>query len=139
MTCLTSESCEVNHDHSNFPSASCYAWTEQVLSEVKLYGLQVTYSSLPRAAGGPILRSSPGQLLFAQQQLRQTLTPPETLVNIVNFKSLGLFPGQAIQPATIQTLTGTTYKVQMHFMTQVVPTPSVSSPGSTTGQLCRSP
>lgn len=73
--------------------------------------LQVTYSSNPRAAGGPILRSPPGQILFSKQQLRQTLTPPETLINNVNFKCLGLFPGSAKQPAVIQPLTGNTYKV----------------------------
>ena len=80
--------------------------------EVRLLGLQVTYSSYPQAAGGPVLRSPIGQLIFANQQLRQTLIPPETLINSVSFKTFWLFPGNAKQPAIIQTLTGTTYKVR---------------------------
>ena len=72
---------------------------------------QVTYSSVPKAAGGPVLRSPAGQLLFTNQQLRQTLQQPETLVNSVSFKSLGLFPGTAEQSATIETLSGSMYKV----------------------------
>lgn len=74
---------------------------------------EVTYSSNPRAAGGPILRSPPGQIIFSNQQLRQTLNPPETLINSVSFKCLGLFPGNAKQPAVIQPLTGNTYKITL--------------------------
>ena len=77
--------------------------------------LQVTYASKPQAAGGPFLRSAPGKIIFGKQQLRQTLTPADSLVNSVSFKALNVFPGNAIQNAVIQTLSGTKYKVQPTF------------------------
>lgn len=77
--------------------------------------LQVTYASKPQAAGGPFLRSAPGKLIFGKQQLRQTLTPVDSLVNSVSFKALNVFPGNAIQNAVIKTLSGTKYKVQPTF------------------------
>lgn len=81
------------------------------VNQACIFSVKVTYSSKPQAAGGPILRSPPGKLVFANQQLRQTLSPPESLVNSVSFSGLGVFPGNAIQPAIIQPLTGTKYKV----------------------------
>ena len=77
--------------------------------------LQVTYASKPQAAGGPFLRSAPGKIIFGKQQLRQTLAPADSLVNSVSFKALNVFPGNAIQNAVIQTLSGTKYKVQPTF------------------------
>jgi hypothetical protein len=74
--------------------------------------LQVTYASKPQAAGGPVLRSAPGKLIFGSQKLRQTLIPTESLVNSVSFRALGIFPGNAIQDAVIEMLSGTKYKVQ---------------------------
>ena len=80
-------------------------------SVAKRPAVQVTYASKPQASGGPVLRSIPGRALFASQQLRQTLTPADNLVNSVSFKALGLFPGNAIQDAVIKTLSGSRYKV----------------------------
>lgn len=72
---------------------------------------EVTYASKPQAAGGPFLRSPPGKIIFGRQELRQTLTPADSLVNSVSFKALDVFPGNAIQNAVIQTLSGTKYKL----------------------------
>ena len=98
-------------EYEVIPAACTGALSRRPCAYVTCGYVQVTYSSLPQAAGGPVLRSAPGQLIFADQQLRQTLTPPGTLSNTVAFKSLGFFPGKARQVATIQPLTGTRYKV----------------------------
>ena len=85
-------------------SAACACLTNTLL--------QVTYASKPQAAGGPFLRSAPGKLIFSSQKLRQTLIPTNSLVNSVSFKALGIVPGNAIQDAVIEMLSGTKYKVQ---------------------------
>ena len=74
--------------------------------------MQVTYASLPIAAGGPILRSPPGTLVFAEQQLRQILSPDDTLLNAVAFKAFGLFPGSASQDARLEKLSASSFKVK---------------------------
>ena len=74
--------------------------------------IQVTFSTNPNAAGGPVLRSGPGQVLFSGQKLRQTLKQPGTLINTVKYKSLGLFPGQAVQTGEITILDGNRYQVR---------------------------
>lgn len=77
-----------------------------------LYGeYEVTYASVPVAAGGPILRSPPGRLVFAEQQLRQILSPDDTLLNAVAFKAFGLFPGNASQDARLEKLSASSFKL----------------------------
>ena len=66
-------------------SRCCGRWAKRVF-----FAFQVTYSSIPQAAGGPV---------FTNQQLRQTLTPPASLVNTVSFSALGFLPGTTAQPA----------------------------------------
>ncbi|DBA81650.1 TPA: hypothetical protein ACH3X1_007403 [Trebouxia sp. C0004] len=90
---------------------------------------EVTYASRPQAAGGPFLRSAPGKFIFSNQKLRQTLIPTDNLVNSVSFRALGIFPGNAIQDAVIETLSGTMYKLTLQpakiFGVQLGPSKSI--------------
>ena len=72
---------------------------------------QVLYTSNPNAPGGPVLRSAPGQAVFTGQQLRQTLQKPDIFLNEVGFKTLGLFPGTAVQEGRWRALDGNRYVV----------------------------
>ena len=72
---------------------------------------QVLYTSNPNAPGGPVLRSRPGQAVFAGQQLRQTIAAPDVFQNKVGFKTLGLFPGTAVQKGRWRALDGNRYVV----------------------------
>lgn len=69
------------------------------------------YTSNPNAPGGPVLRSAPGQAFFAGQQLRQTIELPDIFQNEVAFKTLGLFPGTAVQEGRWQAVDGNRYVV----------------------------
>jgi hypothetical protein len=81
---------------------------------------QVLYTSNPSAPGGPVLRSAPGQAVFAGQSLRQTIAAPDVFQNEVGFKTLGLFPGTALQEGRWRALDGTRYVVRAcTFMTLV--------------------
>ena len=73
----------------------------------------MVFSSNPNATGGPVLRSAPGQLLLAGQQPRQRLQQPGTLINSVQFKTLGLIPGTATQQGTLAILDGNRYEVRV--------------------------
>lgn len=86
---------------------------DPVYSDLVWGEYEVTYASKPQAAGGPFLRSTPGKLIFSSQKLRQTLIPTNSLVNSVSFKALGIVPGNAIQDAVIEMLSGTKYKLTL--------------------------
>lgn len=58
-----------------------------------------------------MLRSAPGQAVFTGQQLRQTLEKPDVFLNEVAFKTLGLFPGTALQEGRWRALDGNRYVV----------------------------
>lgn len=73
--------------------------------------MQVLFTSNPSAPGGPVLRSAPGQAVFTGQQLRQTLEKPDVFLNEVAFKTLGLFPGTALQEGRWRALDGNRYVV----------------------------
>ena len=72
---------------------------------------QVLYTSNPKAPGGPVLRSGPGQAVFAGQQLRQSIQAPDVFQNFVGFKTLGIFPGTAVQQGRWRALDGSRYVV----------------------------
>ncbi|CAL8467633.1 g7171 [Coccomyxa elongata] len=74
---------------------------------------KVLYTSNPNAPGGPVLRSAPGQAVFTGQQLRQTLEKPDMFLNEVAFKTLGLFPGTALQEGRWRALDGNRYVVDL--------------------------
>ena len=59
-----------------------------------------------------MLRSAPGQAVFTGQQLRQTLEKPDVFLNEVAFKTLGLFPGTALQEGRWRALDGNRYVVR---------------------------
>lgn len=59
-----------------------------------------------------MLRSAPGQAVFTGQQLRQTLQKPDIFLNEVGFKTLGLFPGTAVQEGRWRALDGNRYVVR---------------------------
>ena len=60
-----------------------------------------------------MLRSGPGQAVFAGQQLRQTIAAPDVFQNEVGFKTLGLFPGTAVQEGRWRALDGSRYVVRL--------------------------
>ena len=70
------------------------------------------YTSNPKAPGGPVLRSGPGQAVFAGQQLRQSIQEPDVFQNFVGFKSFGIFPGSAVQEGRWRALDGNCYAVR---------------------------
>lgn len=59
-----------------------------------------------------MLRSGPGQTVFAGQQLQQTLEKPDIFLNKVAFKTLGLIPGTAVQEGRWRALDGNRYVVR---------------------------
>lgn len=72
---------------------------------------QLLYCSLAIATGGPFIRGPAGQALLWNQQLRQILTRPSTYLNRIEFKGLGLIPGEAKQLGTIDAAAGNGFKV----------------------------
>lgn len=73
--------------------------------------VQLLYCSLAIATGGPFIRGPAGQALLWNQQLRQILTRPSTYLNRIEFKGLGLIPGEAKQLGTINAAAGNGFKV----------------------------
>ena len=63
-----------------------------------------------------MLRSGPGQAVFTGQQLRQTLQKPDVFLNEVGFKTLGLFPGTAVQEGRWRALDGNRYVVSARIL-----------------------
>lgn len=71
----------------------------------------VLYASKPSAVGGPLTKGA-GPVLAPGQQARQILEAPGSLVNEVQFKTLGFLPGYSKQFGEIKPLSGDTFLVR---------------------------
>ncbi|KAK9825281.1 hypothetical protein WJX74_005740 [Apatococcus lobatus] len=74
---------------------------------------ELLYCSLAIATGGPFIRGPAGQALLWGQQLRQVLTRPSTYLNRIEFRGLGLIPGEAKQLGLINAAAGNNFKVTL--------------------------
>ena len=87
-----------------------YSMRSPTRSELFWGEWEIAYCSNPTAPGGPF-RSAPGRALFGNQRIRQSLQKPGTLVNIVEFKTLGFLPGSSQQVGELQIIDGQRYRV----------------------------
>lgn len=71
---------------------------------------EVLYASKPGTAGGPF-RSPLGRVIFPGQKARQTIAPPDLVINEVSYKALGFVPGSARQEGEIETVDEYTFKI----------------------------
>jgi hypothetical protein len=71
---------------------------------------EVLYASKPGTAGGPF-RSPLGRIVFPGQKARQTIAPPDIVINEVSYKALGFVPGSARQEGEIETVDEYTFKI----------------------------
>lgn len=71
---------------------------------------EVLYASKPGTAGGPF-RSPLGRIVFPGQKARQTIAPPDVVINEVSYKALGFVPGSARQEGEIETVDEYTFKI----------------------------
>lgn len=69
---------------------------------------KVLYASKPSAVGGP-LRSAVGTTVFPGQNARQVIEAPNSLVNVVQYKTLGILPGTSRQYGEINPISPDTF------------------------------